>query len=135
MQILLYIVGFLVFILGQLQNSLMSTANSLEGWAGALRWLKMQIVNLVIRGFFAGMFYGYIVHQVTAKLLAVNFALQTWAIAGVAGFAANALLWQIFGLIPWLRVEVPNLAPPANPIGVGIPVKMQQPSIENPGGH
>jgi len=109
---LIFGAGWLLFVLAQAQNSIRSTANGLVGWAGFTHWLRLQAVNLLTRAFFSGLFYSFIIQSVTTKLQAVGFAITSTAIAGVAGYSANALLYQAFGLLPWLRVEVPDLAPP-----------------------
>lgn len=113
MKIVLFILGWVLFVLAQAQNSVQSTANGLSGWAGFWKWLKMQAVNLATRAFFSGLFYGYLVQVVTTKIQAAGLAIAGASIAGIAGYSANALLYQLFGLLPWLRVEVPELAPPA----------------------
>jgi len=114
--ILIYALGWFLFVLAQAQNSVRSATNGLSGWPGILKWLKLQAVNLATRAFFSALFYGYVVQFVTSKLQAAGLTLHSSAVAGVAGYAANALLYQIFGLLPWLRVEVSDLAPPpANP--------------------
>ena len=110
--VLVYAFGWLLFVAAQAQNSVRSTANGLSGWAGFRQWLKLQAVNLVTRAFFSTIFYGYIIQWVSDKLKAVGLGAIGIGIAGTAGYAANALLYQIFGLLPWLRVEVQDLAPP-----------------------
>lgn len=112
--IVLYALGFTLFVAAQARNSVQSTANSLAGFAGYVKWLKMQAVNLVTRAFFCSLFYGFIVQSVAQKLQAVGLPLHGIEIAGISGYAANALLYQIFGLLPWLRVEVQDLAPAPN---------------------
>ena len=113
-EILVFASGWVLFVLAQAQNSVRSTANGLTGWAGLLHWLKLQAVNLATRAFFSGLFYAWVMQLVTSKIKAAGLTLTGTAIAGLAGYAANALLYQAFGLMPWLRVEVQDLAPPAN---------------------
>ncbi len=115
MKIALFILGWVLFVLAQAQNSVQSTTNGLAGWAGFWQWLKFQAVNLATRAFFSGIFYTYLVQFVAAKIQAAGLAVTSASIAGVAGYAANAMLYQIFGLLPWLRVEIGDLAPPATP--------------------
>jgi hypothetical protein len=112
---LIYTLGWLLFVFAQAQNSVRSNSNGLTGWPGLLKWLKLQAVNLATRAFFSALFYTYVVQFVTGKLQAAGLALHSTAVAGVAGYAANALLYQAFGLLPWLRVEVHDLAPPTDP--------------------
>jgi hypothetical protein len=112
MKIAIFILGWVLFVLAQAQNSVQSTSNGLSGWAGLSRWLKLQAVNLATRAFFSGIFYGYLVQFVASKIQAAGLGITAFTIAGVAGYSANALLYQVFGLLPWLRVEIGTLAPP-----------------------
>jgi len=111
----LFALGWLLFVGAQAQNSIRSTANGLSGWAGFRCYLRLQAVNLATRAFFSAMFYGFIVQFITSKIQAAGLGITGTSIAGVAGYSANALLYQVFGLVPWLRVEIPDLAPPAAP--------------------
>lgn len=127
LQIVVFSLGWILFVLAQAQNSVHSTANGLTGWSGFRRWLELQALNLATRAFFSALFYGFIVNSVTGKIQGAGLSLTSTTIAGVAGYAANALLYQIFGLVPWLRVEIPDLEPPApapasmNPTKAGTP--------------
>ena len=112
LQILLFVLGWLLFVTAQAYNSVRSTANGLTGWAGFMAWLRLQAVNLLTRAFFSGLFYAWVMQFVTAKIQAAGLSLHAAEIAGVSGYAANALLYQAFGLLPFLRVEVQDLAPP-----------------------
>lgn len=114
-KILLFSLGWLLFVVAQGQNSVRSTANSLSGWSGFFHWLRLQAVNLATRAFFSGLFYGFIVNFVTSRIASAGLSITGSSIAGIAGYAANALLYQTFGLLPWLRVEVSDLAPAAAP--------------------
>jgi hypothetical protein len=114
-QIVLFSLGWILFVLAQAQNSVRSTTNGLHGWNGFGRWLELQALNLATRAFFSALFFGFIVNSVTSKIQAVGLSVTSTTIAGIAGYAANALLYQIFGLVPWLRVEIPDLEPPAAP--------------------
>lgn len=105
--------GWILFVAAQAQNSVRSSANGLEGFAGFKRWIKLQAINLLTRVFCSAIFYGTLITWVSQKLRSVGFALEPAAISGLAGYSANAFLYQIFGLIPWLRVEIGDLAPPA----------------------
>lgn len=111
-EVLVYILGWLLFVAAQAQNSVRSTANGLSGWAGVWHWAELQAVNLMTRAFFSAIFYAWVMQQVTTKIEAAGLVLTGTTIAGVAGYTANALLYQLFGLLPWLRVEVQDLAPP-----------------------
>jgi|SRR5579872_2655445 len=115
LSVIVFASGWCLFVAAQAFNSVRSSANGLSGWAGFQKWLQLQAINLLTRAFFSAVFYGWVVQFVDQKLTAAGLSLHATAIAGVAGYAANALLYQIFGLMPWLRVEVQELAPPANP--------------------
>jgi hypothetical protein len=119
MKVALFILGWVLFVLAQAQNSVQSTTNGLSGWAGFWKWIKLQAVNLATRAFFSGIFYGYLVQVVAAKVQAAGLGITGATIAGVAGYSANALLYQVFGLLPWLRVEIGALEPPASSPAVG----------------
>jgi hypothetical protein len=107
--------GWLLFVAAQAQNSVRSKTNNLSGWSGLSQWLKGQAVNVITRAFFSYVFYGWVIQFVTAKVQAAGIGnLTAMSIAGTAGYSANALLYQIFGFLPWLRVEVQDLAPPAS---------------------
>lgn len=114
LEIVLYAVGWLLFVAAQAQNSVRSSTNGLAGWAGFLHWLKLQAVNLITRAVSCAVLFPTIVQSVTTKIQAVGLSFTAIAIAFFAGYAANTMCYQIFGLLPWLRVEVSDLAPPAN---------------------
>jgi hypothetical protein len=113
LNVAVFIIGWLLFVALQIQNSVRSSSNGLQGTAGWLAWLKLHAIELMLRAFVSALLYGYIVNQVQEKIAAVGFSLTSTSIAGFGGLAANSLLYQFFGLIPWLRVEVGELAPPA----------------------
>lgn len=126
--VVLYVMGWALFVAGQAQNSIRSKSNGLpSGFAGLHAWLGFHLVTLAQRAFFSGLFYGFIVHTITIKLTAAGFPVTSFMVAGVGGWAANGLLYQIFGLIPGMRVEVADLAPPAN-----AQIVPQSPSTTNP---
>lgn len=110
-----FVIGWLLFVLAQAQNSIKSSTNGLQGKAGWVHWLQMHAIDLLMRGFVSGLLYGFILHTVADKISALGFPLTSTSIAGFGGLAANAVLYQFFGLIPALRVEVGELAPPAGP--------------------
>lgn len=108
-----FIIGWLLFVLAQAQNSVKSKTNGLQSLSG---WFKLHAVNLLTRAFFSALAYGFIVHTVAAKIEAVGgLQLTATSIAGIGGYAANGLLYQLFGYMPWFRVEVADLAPPEPP--------------------
>lgn len=111
---ILYVVGWLLFVAAQAQNSIRSNTNGLSGWSGFVAWLKLQAVNLITRAVSCAVLYGTIVHAAATKIQAVGLPFTGGAIAFFGGYAANTMLYQLFGLLPWLRVEVSDLAPPAN---------------------
>jgi hypothetical protein len=111
----LYAIGFLLYVAAQAQNSVKSKSNGLQrGWSGISLWLRGNAVNLATRAFFSALAYGFLVHTFAAKIQSAGFAVGAPVIAGCAGYAANALLYQFFGLFPGLRVEISDLSPPAN---------------------
>ena len=111
-EVALFILGWLLFVAAQAYNSVRSTANGLSGWAGYRAWLSLQSINLATRAFFSAIFYGTVIQFVAQKIQSTGLTLHAYSIAGVAGYSANALLYQFFGLVPWLRVEISDLAPP-----------------------
>ena len=113
LNIIVYAVGWILYVAAQAQNSAASKTNSLTpGWVGMKVWAGGQAVNLCTRAFFSALAFGFFIHTLTAKINAVGFSVTSTAIAGCAGYAANAMLYQFFGLFPGLRVEVADLAPP-----------------------
>jgi len=119
LNIVIFGVGWVLYVAAQAQNSVTSKSNGLpSGWPGIRIWLRAHAVNLATRAFFSGLAYGFLVHTFAAKVQSAGMPISSHAIAGCAGYAANALLYQFFGLFPGLRVEVSDLAPPAssNPI-------------------
>lgn len=125
---LVYDMGWLLYVAAQAQNSVSSKTNSLVGWLGMRTWLRHNAVNLATRAFFSGLAYGFLIHSLTAKMQSVGFAITSTTVAGVAGYSANALLYQFLGLFPGLRVEMSDLAPPAN--AQIVPTGTQPPSTE-----
>jgi hypothetical protein len=114
LNIAVYVIGWLLFVAAQCKNSLNSKTNSLAGWPGVRSWLASQSVNLATRAFFCAIGYSFLVHTVAAKIDAVGFHVTSTMISGFAGYGANGMLYQLFGLFPGLRVEVSDLAPPPN---------------------
>ena len=113
--------GWLLFVMGQAQNSINSPSNGLEGWVGFKRWLSLHWYTLLLRLFFCAIGEAALTHWVFAKvnplLIDHGLSIAAWGFAGISGFFANTALYQVFGIagqkIPWLRVDVPQLAPPA----------------------
>jgi hypothetical protein len=119
LDVTMFALGWLLFLFGQIQNSIRSSSNGLDtGWAGIKHWLNIQSVNLMTRLFFSVIFYPTLLAGVFAKmdapLRATGLPLAAWGMAGIAGYTVNTGLNQIFGFIPWLRVEVGQLAPPSD---------------------
>lgn len=110
----LYATGFVLYVLAQAQNSIRSSSNGLQsGWAGVKAYLKAQAVNLGTRAFFSALAFEFLVKSLDTKVQAAGYAISSHAIAGIAGYASNALLYQFIGLFPGLRVEIPEVSPPA----------------------
>lgn len=121
LDIILFAVAWLLFVAGQAQNSTTSKTNGLPpGWAGLRIWLRAHAVDLARRAFFSGLAYGFLIHDVASKVQAAGFPISAHAIAGVAGFSANNLLYQFFGFFPGLRIEVADFAPPPNALIVPV---------------
>lgn len=118
---ILFVLGWVLYVVAQGQNSLRSNTNGLAGLAGWKQWLRLQSVNLATRAFFSGLGYEFILHTVTVKMQAVGLAVTSTMVAGVGGYSANALLYQLFGLLPWLRVEVAEFSPPPQACPTGPP--------------
>jgi hypothetical protein len=127
---ILYAIGWLLFVAAQAQNSVRSTTNGLSGWVGFTHWLKLQAVNLVTRAVSCIVLYGTIVHSVATKIQGVGLPFTGGAIAFFGGYAANTMLYQLFGLLPWLRVEISDLAPPPNSQIVPAPAPPAPPPSE-----
>lgn len=104
-----FALGWILFVLAQAQNSVKSKTNGLNTLKS---WFQLHAVNLATRAFFSGLAYGFIVHTVSSKIASVGLQLTATSVAGIGGYSANALLYQFFGYLPWLRVEVADLAPP-----------------------
>lgn len=116
-EIAVYALGWMLFVVAQAHNSVESSANGLHGSVGYMKWLKYQAANIATRAFFSAIFFTQILQYITLKIHDAGLPMEATAIAGTAGYAANALLYQFFGfrffgLMPWLRVEVQELAPP-----------------------
>lgn len=107
-----FILGWVLFVLAQAQNSVKSKTNGLTSLKA---WFSMHAVNLATRAFFSALAYGFIVHTVAQKIESAGLSLTATSIAGIGGYSANALLYQFFGYLPWLRIEVADQAPPAIP--------------------
>jgi hypothetical protein len=115
LNILVYWTAWILFVGAQAQNSVTSKTNGLPaGWAGIKIWLIAHAMNLVNRAFWSAVACGFFIHYVATKVAAAGLPITTTTIAAVAGYCANGLLYQFFGLFPGLRVEVADFAPPAN---------------------
>jgi hypothetical protein len=113
LQIGCFWLGWLLFVLAQAKNSVSSSANSLQGWTGGLRWFQIQWPNLLMRAVGSAAIYATAVHTMAARFA----TLDPNAIAAIAGYTANGFLYQSFGLLPGLRNEPNEVAPPALPRG------------------
>lgn len=112
--ITLYIMGWLLFVAGQAQNSIRSTSNGLsndlKGWE---TWLRLHLYDLAWRAFFSGIFYGFLIQTTTVKLRAVGLEVESYTVAGCAGWLANGAVYQLGGLVG-IRNEVSQKVPPNN---------------------
>lgn len=115
LNIIVYWTAWLLFVAGQAQNSVTSKTNGLPpGWRGINAWLCMHAVNLANRAFWSAVACGFFIHYVALKVQNTGLPITAVMIAAVAGYCANGLLYQFFGLFPGMRVEVSDLAPPPN---------------------
>lgn len=117
LNIVMFVLGWLLFLVGQMFNSVKSTSNGLNvSMEGVFRWLRFQALNIAMRVFFTVIFYPTLLKvaldKLNGPLQSAGVGVAAWGLAGLAGYMANTALFQIFGLIPWLRVEIPSLAPP-----------------------
>jgi len=120
MNYVMYWAGWVLFVLGQAQNSVLSPSNGLEGTAGIRRWFQLHWYTLILRAFLSLIGEQAINHFVISKveplLQPFGLELAVWGFAGLSGLAANTLLYMAFGIagqkFPGLRVEMPALAPP-----------------------
>ena len=93
--VVLYVMGWALFVAGQAQNSIRSKSNGLpSGFSGFRQWLDFYWLDLAHRAFWSGLFYGVIVHKTTATLQAVGFPVTSYMIAGIGGWSANAGVYQ-----------------------------------------
>lgn len=116
--ILLYIMGWVLLVAAQAQNSIRSKTNGLQpGFAGFRQWLDIHWLDLCHRGFWCGLFYSVIVTKTTTLLQGAGLPGTSFIVAGVGGYASNSIIYQILGLlpIPGLRKEVADFAPPTDP--------------------
>lgn len=120
MNLFMYWAGWTLFVLGQAQNSINSPSNNLSGAEGLRKWFQLHWYTLLLRAFFSLIGEVAIQHWVGAQIQPIladhGLVIAAWGMAGISGFAANTVLYQIFGLlgqkIAWLRVDVPSLVPP-----------------------
>lgn len=116
----MYFTGIVLHLFLQIQNSVRSNSNGLTtGWAGMKKWLQLQAVSVLVRLFFSAIVFPAALqgplHALSGTLATAGVALPPWGLAGLAGYNVDALLNQVFGLIPWMRAEIPQLVPPNVP--------------------
>lgn len=117
----MYMLGWLLYLSMQIQNSIRSNTNGLEfSMAGVRRWLSISAVPTAIRAFVVVIFCPALLNGPVAKLdatlAAAGFKVTSWGLAGLAGLGSEALLYQVWGLIPGLRKEVAAAAPPPSDV-------------------
>lgn len=115
LHVVLFIVGWVLFVLAQAQNSIRSSTNGLSGKNGWAVWFQAHAIELAVRAFVSGCFYGFILKTTEGAIEAAGLHTTATGIAGMGGFFANAVAYQITGHIPQLRVETADVAPPINP--------------------
>jgi len=113
----MYMIGWALFLALQIQNSLRSNTNGLEySWKGVAHWLSISAVPTLLRAFLVVIFCPALlsgpVGKLDATLTAAGFKLTAWGLAGLAGLGSEALLYQVWGMIPGLRKEVAKEVPP-----------------------
>lgn len=114
--IVLYIMGWVLFVAGQAQNSIRSKTNGLQpGFAGFRQWLDIHWLDLAHRAFWSGLFYGLVVNKMTSTLQGLGLPVTSYMVAGTGGWSANSIVYQILGLLPGQRKEVADVVPPEPP--------------------
>jgi hypothetical protein len=112
---LLFYCGFVVSLILQAQTSISSSSNSVNTlWD----WLKLHERVIVVRLFLSVIFSPLAIHYIPASI-----GLPIWSVYGAAGFIVDSLLDKflfIFGRQIGMKVEVPQIAPPAgsNPVSL-----------------
>jgi hypothetical protein len=104
----LFYMGFFVSLLLQAQTSISSASNGLDSlWS----WFKLHSRVIVARLFLSMIFSPLAIHYIPASI-----GLPVWSVYGAAGFIVDSLLDKflfIFGRQIGMKVEVPQIAPPA----------------------
>lgn len=116
MNISLYALGWIVCLLGQMLGSIRSRSNGLTyDFAGMWKWLLIQPDKLLYRAFFSTVLYPIVlklfISKVSPPLQAMGLEGAVWTFAALAGFSSNNLIYQVLGLVPGMRAEIPELAP------------------------
>lgn len=119
LDVLMFILGWVLFNYLRMVNSLLSKSNGLDiNAAGMKQWLWFQHPALLAEAFLSAVLYPalvqLVINQISPPLKAVNLGIAVWGFTGLAGFTSGTLLTQIIGFIPALRAEIPKLAPPEN---------------------
>jgi hypothetical protein len=111
--IVLYLMGWSLFVALQAQNSIRSKSNGLtDNFDGWRTWLRFHLLDLMLRGFVCGLIYRVAVYTTAAKLQALGVqGMTTFTVAGMAGWTANGLVYQILGVLGY-RVEIGEKVPP-----------------------
>lgn len=111
--LIMYLLGVIIQVLLEAQNSVKSSSNGLPpGLPGIVQYLELQGISLLARLFLSIVFFTVIL-DMTQKAVGATFtSMPAWAMAGLAGYGSSAFLRQVSGLIPGLRVEVAQQAPP-----------------------
>lgn len=104
----LFYMGFFVSLLLQAQTSISSASNSLTSlWS----WIKLHSRVIVVRLFLSVIFSPVAIHYIPASV-----GLPIWSVYGATGFIVDSLLDKflfMFGRQIGMKVEVPQIAPPA----------------------
>lgn len=117
--IFMFVIGWLVFVYLQMENSLKSSSNGLTNdWKGMKLYLRSQSDSLVWRAFFSAIFYPALIQKavntIEPALAVAGLQIYAWGFSGLAGFGAYGFLYQITGLIGFLRgKEMHEVIPPS----------------------
>jgi|GEM_PF-5912874 len=114
----MYWLGWLVFVMLQAPNSVRSTSNGLTAdFRGVGLWILLNSKNLLARAFLCLCLQVpiqlYVIGKIESPLLAAGLKATTWGLAGMAGLLSCTVIYQILGFFPAFRVELGQIIPPS----------------------
>src|SRR4051812_35985401 len=118
LNVTMFVIGSLVFLYLQMANSLRSSSNGLTNdWKGVKLYLKSQASALVLRAFLSAVCYPALIQKGTDTigpvLKAAGWEIYAWGFSALAGFGASGMLYQVTGLIGFMRgKEMHEVSPP-----------------------